>query len=135
MSTFVIFLIIIIVIVVVHFAKDSYNESEKVAKEGGIRTKYKMLIDNFADPSSGMHIIKETNKYISLGMTNSAGSINFNFQHTFNQIDVTFEMNNVFVGNHKLNWSFPETMDQNEMIYQIETRTKQYIDNVTSKFN
>jgi len=135
MSAFVIFLIIIGVFAVIHFARDSFNESEKVVKEGGIRIKYKTLIDNFADPTSGMKIVKETNKYICVGMTNSSGSIFFHFQHTFSQIDVTFEMKNMFIGNHKLEWSFPETMDQQEMIDQIETRTKQYMDNVTSKFN
>ena len=135
MSAFVIFLILIVIFIVIHFAKDSYNESEKVVKESGIRTKYKTLIDNFADPSSGMKILKETNKYICVGMTNSSGSISFHFQHTFRQIDVTFEMNNMFVGNHKLEWSFPESMNQQEMIEQIETRIRQYMDNVTSKFN
>ena len=43
-------------------------------------------------------------------------------------------MKNVFLGEHKLEWDFPETMPQKDMIYQIETRTRQYMDNVTNKY-
>lgn len=134
MSTFLVFIIIVVVIVIIKFAKNSVEETSKVVKEGGMRIKYKTLIDNFIDPSSGMKVIEETNKYVCVGMRNSSGSIVFHFQHTFNQIDVTFEMKNIFIGNHKLDWSFPETMDQDEMIEQIETRTRQYMDNVNSNF-
>lgn len=134
MNAFLIFIILVIVIVIIKFAKSSIVETDKIVKEGGMRIKYKTLIDNFIDPSSGMKIIEETNKYVCVGMKNSSGSIAFHFQHTFNQIDVTFEMKNIFIGNHKLDWSFPETMDQDEMIEQIETRTRQYMNNVNSKF-
>ena len=134
MSAFLIFIILVIVIVIIKFAKSSIVETDKIVKEGGMRIKYKTLIDNFIDPYSGMKIIEETNKYVCVGMKNSSGSIAFHFQHTFNQIDVTFEMKNIFIGNHKLDWSFPETMDQDEMIEQIETRTRQYMNNVNSKF-
>ena len=124
LSTFLIFIIIVVVVIITKFAKNSIEETDKMVKEGGMRIKYKTLIDNFIDPSSGMKVIEETNKYVCVGMTNSCGSVVFHFQHTFNQIDVTFEMKNIFIGNHKLDWSFPETMDQDEMIEQIETRTR-----------
>ena len=134
LSAFLIFIILVVVVAIIKFAKSSIVETDKIVKEGGMRIKYKTLIDNFIDPSSGMKIIEETNKYVCVGMKNSSGSIVFHFQHTFNQIDVTFEMKNIFIGNHKLDWSFPETMDQDEMIEQIETRTRQYMNNVNSKF-
>lgn len=134
MSTIVIFILIIGGFMIFSFAKDSMSETDKIVKEGGIYNKYKVLIDNFIDPESGMQVIKKTNKYMCVGMSNSSGSLVFHFQHTFGQITVTFEMKNIFLGNHKLDWDFPETMPQTDMIKHIETRTRQYMDNVTSKF-
>lgn len=134
MSGVFIFILIIIGVVIFSFAKDSMAETDKLVKEGGIYNKYKTLIDNFIDPESGMKIIQKTNKYMCVGMKNSSGSITFHFQHTFNNINVTFEMKNIFIGDHKLDWDFPETMSQTDMIKHIENRTRQYMDNVTSQF-
>ena len=134
MSTFVIFVIILVIVMIIKFSKSSVEETNKVVKDGGMRNKYKILIDNFIDPESGMEIIDETSKYVCVGMVNTSGSIVFHFQHTFDQINVTFEMKNIIIGNHKLEWSFPETMNQHEMIDRIETRTRQYMDNINSKF-
>ncbi|MGM9694534.1 MAG: hypothetical protein ACI3YC_05960 [Alloprevotella sp.] len=134
MDTIVIFIIIIVGFVIFSFAKDSIAETDKIVKEGGIYNKYKTLINNFIDPESGMKVIQKTNKYMCVGMKNSSGSITFHFQHTFNKINVTFEMKNIFIGDHKLDWDFPETMPQSDMIKHIENRTRQYMDNVTSQF-
>lgn len=114
--------------------KDSKTETDKLVKEGGIYNKYKTLIDYFIDPDSGMKVVEKTNKYMYVGMRNSSGSITFHFQHTFNKINVTFDMKNIFVGDHKLEWDFPETMPQTDMIKHIENSTRQYMDNVASQF-
>lgn len=135
MSTFLIFVAIIVVIIIFNFAKDSYNENDKLVKQGGMRVKYRTLIDNFIDPDSGLKVVKETNNYVCVGMKNASGSIAFHFQHTFDKINVTFEMKNIFIGNHKLDWTFPEFMDQQQMIDRIESSTRQYMDNVSSQFN
>lgn len=134
MGTFWIFVLIIVTIIIFNFAKDSYKENDKIVKEGGIRKKYKTLIDNFIDPDSGMIVTKETNTYCCVAMQNHTGHVAFHFQHTFNKINVTFDMKNIFLGEHKLEWVFPETIPQEDMIYQIETRTRQYMDNVTNKY-
>lgn len=134
MSGVLIFILIIVGFVIFSFAKDSMSETDKIVKEGGIYNKYKILIDNFIDPESGMEVVEKTNKYMCVGMKNTSGSIAFHFQHTFNSINVTFEMKNIFIGDHKLDWDFPETMPQTEMIKHIENRTRQYMNNVTSQF-
>lgn len=134
MSGVLIFILIIVGFVIFSFAKDSMSETDKIVKEGGIYNKYKTLIDNFIDPESGMEVVEKTNKYMCVGMKNTSGSIAFHFQHTFNSINVTFEMKNIFIGDHKLDWDFPETMPQTEMIKHIENRTRQYMNNVTSQF-
>lgn len=134
MSAIVIFIIVIVGIIIFSFARDTYKENDKIVKEGGIHNKYRTLIDNFIDQDAGMKVIKETNTYMCVGMQNSSGHLAFHFQHTYNKINVKFEMKNIFIGNHNLEWNFPETMPQDDMIYQIETRTRQYMDNVTSKY-
>lgn len=136
MSTVLILILVIVGFSIFSFTKESIKESDKVAKEGGIYNKYKTLIDYFVDPESGMglKVIQKTNKYMCVGMQNTSGSIVFHFQHTFNKINVTFEMKNIFIGNHKLDWDFPETMPQSDMIKHIGKRTRQYMDNVTSQF-
>lgn len=135
MSTFLIFVGIIVVIVIFNFAKDSYNENDKLVKQGGMMVKYRTLINNFIDPESGLKVVKQTNNYVCVGMQNSSGKIVFHFQHTFDKINVTFEMKNIFLGEHKLDWDFPEDMDQQQMINRIESTTRQYMDNVTAKFH
>lgn len=134
MSGVLIFIIVIVGFVIFSFAKDSIAETDRIVKEGGIYNKYKTLIDNFIGPDSGMKVIQKTDKYMCVGMSNSSGRIVFHFQHTFNKINVTFEMKNIFIGNHKIEWDFPETMPQTDMIKHIENRTRQYMDNVTSQF-
>lgn len=133
MSGILLLILVIVGICVFPFIKDSMQETNRVVKEGGIYNKYKTLIDNFIDPGSGMNVIQKTNKYMCVGMKNNTGSIVFHFQHTFKRINVTFEMRNVFIGNHKLDWDFPETMPQTDMIKHIENRTRQYMNNVTSQ--
>lgn len=134
MGTFLIFVSIVVAIIIFNFAKDSYKENDKIVKEGGIRKKYKTLIDNFIDQDSGMTVTKETNTYCCVAMQNQAGYVAFHFQHTFEKINIKFDMKNIFLGEHKLEWNFPETMPQNDMIYHIENRTRQYMNNVTSKY-
>ena len=41
----------------------------------------------------------------------------------------------MFIGDHKLDWTFPEFMDQQQMIERIESSTRKYMDNVSSQFN
>lgn len=134
MSTILIFILVIVGFTIFSFIKDSIAETDKIVKEGGIYNKYKILIDNFIDPESGMKVIQKNNKYMCVGMNNNAGSVVFHFQHTFNKINITFGMKNVFIGDHKLEWDFPETMPQIDMIRHIENRTRQYMENVTSQF-
>lgn len=131
MSTVLIFILIIVGFIIFSFLRDSINESDKITNEGGIYNKYKTLINNFVEPESGMKVIQKSDKYICVGMQNTSGYIIFHFQHTFSKINVTFEMKNIFLGHHKLDWDFPETMPQSDMIRHIETRTRQYMDNVT----
>lgn len=134
MSGFIIFIIIAAIFMFVKFAMDSSKDSDKLIKEGGMLVKYRKLIYNFVSPEEVFKIVDKSNKYVCVAMRNTSGSIVFHFQHTFNKINVTMEMKNIFLGEHKLTWEFPEDMPQEEMIGRMETRTRQYMDNVTAKF-
>ena len=60
MSTILIFILVIVGFTIFSFIKDSIAETDKIVKEGGIYNKYKILIDNFIDPESGMKVIQKT---------------------------------------------------------------------------
>lgn len=133
MGTILTIILIIVGYFLFCFTRDSIADTNKVVKEGGIYNKYRTLIDHFVY-GSNMKIIKQTNKYMCIVKNNSANTIIFHFQHAFDKINITFEVKSVFIGNHKLEWDFPETMPQIDMIKHIETRMEQYMNNVNSKF-
>ena len=132
MGTFILFAIILIVIILLFFAKDYYKDYKKMERNGGIRKKYKVLIDYFIEFDPEMIVLKETNMYCFLGAQHYKGSLTFRFQHTFDKININFTMNHNYLGVHKLEWVFHENMPQEDMIYHIEREIKQYC---TEKFN
>lgn len=132
MGTLFTFLIIIIAITILRFTKDSYKDYKKVAKEGGIRNKYNVLINHFIDLDPQMKIIKETNMYCYLSAQHHYACLSFRFQHTFDKINISVYINHRDLGNHKLNWVFRENMPQDDMIYHIEKRINEYMNDVTN---
>jgi len=132
MGTLFTFLIIIIAITILRFAKDSYKDYKKVAKEGGIRNKYNVLINHFINSDPQMKIIKETNMYCYLSAQHYYACLSFRFQHTFDKINISVYINHRDLGNHKLNWVFRENMPQDDMIYHIEKRINEYMNDVTN---
>ncbi len=132
MSTLFTFLIIILAITILRFAKDSYKDYKKVAKEGGIRNKYKDLINYFIDSDPEMKIIKETNMYCNLAAQHYYAYLSFRFQHTFDKINISAYINHRYLGDHKLDWVFHENMPQDDMIYHIEKKINEYMNNLTN---
>ena len=134
MSTFLIFIAVIVGFSFIKFFADSSKESDKVVKEGGMMVKYGKLISHYLNQPLGLRVVKQTSNYVCLGTQNASGSIVFHFQHTFSSINITFEMKNILVGNHKLDWDFHEAMPQDDMIKHIDNRIEQYLNNVATSF-
>ena len=66
METFVLFIIIILALSLFVFAKDSHKEENKLMKEGGMRVKYKTLINNnFIDSDGSSQILVQSTNSLS----------------------------------------------------------------------
>lgn len=59
----------IVVIMLIRFASDYNKQANTVIKQGGMRGKYKTLINHILRQDSSARIIQETNTFISVGLT------------------------------------------------------------------
>ena len=55
-------IIVVIVIMVIKFANDSNKQANAVAKQGGMRVKYRKLINHLLNGDANCKIIQETKK-------------------------------------------------------------------------
>lgn len=115
-------LIIIGIVLVYKFGKKSGETVSRVSNSGGMRIKYAMLIKHILDGHKECRILVETRTYIRLGVSNYGGTTMFHIQQCPNNIvmidyDVS---NNPVVPNFSLRFTFPDTMDQDEMMEKIE---------------
>lgn len=113
-------IIAIIVLVLFKFLFDTFRQSERIASEGGVRTKYAVLIDNLlaADPRN--KVFQETNTFISVGISGTAGSQVFYITPAYGHVSIVMEVkNNPLFGNQKMEWKFPEDMNQEHMLMKM----------------
>lgn len=118
-------LIIIIGIVVIYrFGKRTGETVERVASDGGMRLKYSKLLNNILQGHRDCKILVETRTYIRVGVSNYGGSTIFHIQQCPNNtVMIDYDVfNNPVVPNFSLRFTFPDTMDQDEMIEQIGLR-------------
>ena len=127
-----IFIIIVIVAVIGKFAYDSNQQSIKVAKEGGMVNKYSLLASYilFGDPR--VKITRQTSTCVDFCLSNAGGVTIFFLTQTFGSITIQWKMNSPVLGDHKLEWDFPEYLDQDKMIARIDNDLKKYQHNVIS---
>lgn len=114
------FIIIILVCIVIKFIYDTSKQSEQVQKEGGIRTKYAVLVDYFLSGDKRCRILQNDNTFVSVGVTGPAGSQIYYIYPSYGSVSIKMEMkNNPLFGHLKMEWTFPEEMDQYKMIDKI----------------
>lgn len=117
----VIVIAIIAGIIIYRFGKNSREAIGRVKSDGGMRLKYAVLIKHILCGHKDCRIITETRTYIRVGASNYAGSTIFHIQQCPNNtvmIDYDVSNNPVFP-NFSLRFTFPDTMDQDEMMEQI----------------
>lgn len=130
------FIIIVIVLIVGKFLYDRNQQSVQIGRQGGMSNKYRTLIAHLMGGHSNTKIFQETSDSLSLGVSNAGGSTIFRLLQTFGKVTVSWEMSSPLFGKHKLEWSFPEFMDQNEMFERIGNDMVKYQENAmqTSPF-
>lgn len=127
-------IIAIVAFVAFKFISGSIAQSNAVAKQGGMRKKYSILVDYFLAGNENCRIVLENSTFIRVGVANPAASTYFDITQTYGTVTILWISKSIPLGNHKLKWQFNEFADQHEMIRQIEHDVETYMGNVLSKF-
>lgn len=113
-------IIVIIVFIIGKFVFDSINQSNEMKAQGGVRTKYAHLIQLLLDSDPRVRVIQATNTFVNVGISGSAGAQSFLLQQTFGKLTVQIAIkNNPLLGDMTIERTFPEDMDQGEMIKEL----------------
>lgn len=127
MLTFVIFLVVLIVAKFIFY---SIKQSKEMKLQGGIRNKYAKLIQMILDSDKRIRIIQETNTFVNVGVSGPAGAQSFLLYQTFGKLTVQIVIkNNPLLGNMKIERSFPEDMDQEEIAKELQIAQHEEIQN------
>lgn len=123
----VIAILLIVGYFVIAFFLDKKEEVSRVKDQGGIRTKYSLIIKYFIGVNNKSKIIKETSTSITV-MTETDNIIQlYTLAHGFSDFTVFWEFRSSIFGTHNLHWSFPENTDQSKAILQINEEIESYI--------
>ena len=116
------FIIAIVLFFILRFLFDTWQQSRKIKSEGGLRKKYAILVDYILSCDSKSKIFQETNTFISVGVSGLGGSQIFNICPTYGNVTIQMVIkNNPVFGNQKMEWTFPEEMNQEHMIMKINS--------------
>ncbi|MDE7455127.1 MAG: hypothetical protein K2M96_00290 [Prevotella sp.] len=115
-----IWVIIIAVVVFIAFKLGSTSGQVvgSVNSSGGMRVKYAKLLENILSGHEDSQIFVETRTYLRAGVSNYGGTTLFHIQQsTNNLVIIQYEVkNNPVVPSYQLEWTFPDDMDQDEMM-------------------
>lgn len=129
-------IIVIVVIIIGKFLYDTNQQSSKIKKEGGMRNKYRELIEYLLSGDSRSKIFHETTDSITLGLSNMGGSTLYVLTQAYGRLKVQWKVDSPLFGKHKLDWDFPEYGDQEKMVERILNDVEKYLQNVmTAKSN
>lgn len=125
----------IILYVIIKFASDSNKQADAVAKQGGMRKKYKQLVDFALAGHDQSHVVREDGTSITVGCRSAGGSTYFDIVQGFGNVIIRWRSTSIVMGNHKLEWTFNEYYDQNKIIDKINHDVEAYMSNVINKFS
>lgn len=124
----------VILFVIIKFASDNNKQANAVAKQGGMRNKYRTLVDFALAGHQHSHIVREDGTSITVGCGSPGGSTYFDIVQTFGTVSIKWRSTSIVMGNHKLEWQFDEFMDQEKMIDKINHDIEVYMTNVLQKY-
>lgn len=127
-------ILIVVAVIIIRFASASNKQAKAVIKQGGMRTKYRVLVNHFLEADPKTKIFNEGATFITIGLSSMAGTTIFDIQQTYGSVTIRWKVNSPVFGKHNLEWSFDEFGDQNIMIRKIENDLVQYQDNMMQKY-
>ncbi|MCC5921555.1 MAG: hypothetical protein LAT68_14120 [Cyclobacteriaceae bacterium] len=124
------FIAIVILILVIKFVYDKNKQADKIRLEGGMRKKYRDLVDYFMSQDPRTKILEESSDSITMGIANIGGKTLFILTQTFGEVSIQWKLESPVFGRHKLEWDFPEYADHFKIIQKIESDIGKYQQNV-----
>ncbi|WP_133256599.1 hypothetical protein [Flavobacterium tibetense] len=121
-----IIIITIIGVIIYYFLKDRDKMLEtQVDNFGGMKRKYSLLIEWLtSDPKA--RITKTTRDHIEISCIYPSSITKFLITENFNFVEIDWISNLGVMGNHKLNWKFPNNTHQESIIEKIGTDLQNY---------
>lgn len=130
-----IFIGVLGILFVLKFFFEKNEQSTKVAKEGGMMNKYNILIANLLSGRKDTKIYKITSDSVQLGVISMGSATMYFITQTFGNVTVEWKIDNIIFGQHKLEWTFPEYLDQGKMISRIINDVSKYQNNIARSHN
>lgn len=117
----IVILIIICGFIIYKFFGKTRETVGTIQADGGMRLKYSTLLNNILDGHKNCKILMETRTYIRVGVSNYGGTTMFHIQQCPNHsVMIDYEVSdNPVLGKISLRFTFPDDMDQDDMITQI----------------
>lgn len=111
-------IIAIVIFIAFKLGSTSGQVVGSVNSSGGMRAKYAKLLENILGGHKDSKIFVETRTYIRAGVSNYGGTTLFHIQQsTGNKVIIQYEVkDNPVVPSYQLEWTFPDDMDQDEMM-------------------
>lgn len=130
----IIFIILAVVFIIIMFVRDNNKDQVKVVSQGGIKTKYKYLIEQIL-ASSHSHTITELSERTAVigGYYGDYKMIycSYRLEYHFGKLKIKWEFNSEYYGNRTESFVFDEGYNQDlilkELDLKIENVTKQII--------
>lgn len=107
------------------FISTKKEEVDKVKSQGGLYLKYRELIDHFLTIPN-IKVEKKNNSSMILAVKDQYVVTRFTIGHGFEDVSVFWNHQSVMFGKHSLNWTFPESLPQSQMIDTIERELEIY---------
>ena len=93
------------------------------------------MVDHFLSSDTRARIFKETNTFISVGISGAAGSQIYYIMPIYGNVSIRMEIkNNPLLGNQKLEWKFPESMNQEDMIEKMNEDIANQMESLMNRF-
>ncbi len=124
----------IVVITLIKFANDTNKQGKAVIRQGGMRVKYRILVNYILNQDPNAKIIQETNTLISIGLSGMSGSTVFFITQAYGSVHIQWKVNSHVFGKHQLEWYFDEFLEQTKMMEKITNDLTAYQANMIQKF-
>lgn len=125
----------IVLIIIIKFTSDNNKQASAVAKQGGMRNKYKRLVDFALEGQEHSHIVREDGTSIVVGCSSNGGSTYIEIVQCFGDVVIRWCSNSIVMGTHKLEWKFNEFYDQDKIVEKINHDIEVYMANVIQKYH